>query len=174
MLAGTAVCVVRIGSTILREQLAQLVADARRMSQTPAAPDGQGILRHLVDALPCAAFVANNEGRYVVANRIASDLTGYSNRELRRLSVWDLTPASAERDAEILWRAFIQQREQSGQYVLVMKDGHSVRTSYVARAHLLPGLHVSLLGHESLEVLPDSARMATGRNRKRSTRTRGR
>jgi PAS domain-containing protein len=72
-------------------------------------------------------------------------LTKYSAEELRRLSVWQLTPGVNEDEAETLWRAFRQQRAQSGDYQLMTKDGQVVTAKYAARANILPRLHVSLL-----------------------------
>ena len=103
------------------------------------------VLRRLIDALPVAALVADDDGRYVLTNWLASELTGFSEDELRRLSVWDLTPGRNDHEAETLWRAFRQQRAQSGDYQLLTKAGHVVTATYAARAHVLRGLHVSLL-----------------------------
>lgn len=129
----------------LRARLAELVSDAQRLSQSATPKDSDRIARTLVDSLPFPALIANNGGRYVVANRAASEVTGYSRQELLELSVWDLTPPTSQRDAEVLWRAFIQQREQTGEYVLVKNDGRAITMVYAARAHFLPGLHLSLL-----------------------------
>jgi PAS domain S-box-containing protein len=129
----------------LRVRLGKLLDHARELATRPGAPSAENILRHLIDQLPVAAVVATTDGRYVMANRAASDLTGYSNRELCESSVWDLTPTPMEHSSEILWRAFLQQREQIGDYMLLTKDGRTLRTAYAAVAHVLPGLHVSLL-----------------------------
>lgn len=103
------------------------------------------VLEPLITALPVAGFVADDAGSYMLANRRASEVTGYSADELLRLSVWHLTPAMNEREAETLWRAFLQQGEQSGDYQLLTKNGQIVRAAYAAHAHLLPRMHVSLL-----------------------------
>lgn len=129
----------------VRARLAKLVTEARRLSKDGATADGEAILRELVHDLPFSALVANDDGRYVIANRAASELTGYSIRELRALSVWDLTPPNQRGDIELLWRAFLQQREQNGEYPLATKEGRVVKALYAARAHALPGLHLSLL-----------------------------
>ncbi len=102
-------------------------------------------LGDLIDALPLAVLVADDHGRYVLANAHATRLTGYSDRELRRLFVWDLTPGPAKRDFEVLWRVFIQQGEQRGRYTLVTKTGRTITTDYAARSNLLARLHVSVL-----------------------------
>ena len=76
-------------------------------------------------------------------------MTGYSNRELLASSVWELTPPSHERDFEVLWHTFLEQREQSGNYLLLAKDGRMVKTLYAARAHVLPGLHLSFMTRDT-------------------------
>ena len=131
--------------TELRTHLAELVGEARRLSGIPDAPGHEAVLQRLVDPLPFAAFVANNEGLYVVTNRAASRLVQYSPEELQEMSVWDLTRPQTVQDAEVLWRAFLQQREQTGEYELLLRDGTFARMLYAARAHVLPGLHLSLM-----------------------------
>jgi PAS domain S-box-containing protein len=102
-------------------------------------------LRRLIDALPVAVLLADDNGRYILTNALASEMTGYSAEELRRLSVWQLTPGTNEHEAETLWRAFRQQRAQSGGYQLLTIEGQVVAAKYAARANVLPGMHVSLL-----------------------------
>jgi PAS domain S-box-containing protein len=126
--------------------LSRLAADAADDVSRGGAP--LEVLSRLIEALPVAVLVADDDGRYVLTNPLASKLTGYSADELRRLSVWDLTPSRNDREAETLWRAFRQQRAQSGDYQLLTKAGHIVTASYAARAHVLRGLHVSLLRFE--------------------------
>ena len=103
-------------------------------------------LKELVDASPLAVLVADDDGKFVMANRAASSLTGYSLSELLKLSVWQITPDVHEREAETLWRAFRQHSEQSGSYRLLLKGGRTAVAEYVARTNVLPGLHVSVLG----------------------------
>src|SRR3954463_15516315 len=107
----------------LRVRLLDIVEDARRIARTRGASDRE-VLAELIERFPfTAALVANTQGGYVAANRAASELTGYGRQELLTMSVWDLTPTVNEGHAEILWRSFLQQREQSGVYSLVTKDG---------------------------------------------------
>jgi PAS domain S-box-containing protein len=123
--------------------LKEFARDARRQVRVGVAPTVA--LRGLIDAAPFAALIADDSGRYVLANRAASRLTGYSGAELRGLSVWDLTPRDDEHDADVLWRAFLQQRAQTGVHPIRTKPGKTVNAQYAAQAHLLKGLHVSLL-----------------------------
>jgi len=123
--------------------LNRLTVDAKKTLRRGGTP--LDVLRHLIEALPVAALVADDRGQYVLGNALASELTGYSADELGRLSVWQLTPGANEAEAETLWRAFRQQRAQSGDYQLLTKDGRLVTAKYAARANILPRLHVSLL-----------------------------
>jgi PAS domain S-box-containing protein len=109
-------------------------------------------LEQMIDGLPFAAFVANDAGVFVMVNRAASSLTGYSSSELLKLSVWHITPDVHEREAETLWRAFRQQSEQTGTYRVLRKNGATVVSHYAAKTNVVPGLHVSILG-EPLEPL---------------------
>ncbi|HXG57033.1 MAG TPA: PAS domain-containing protein [Vicinamibacterales bacterium] len=138
----------------LRAHLTELVTEARGLSDGPAAMDADAVLRRLIDPLPFTALVADNDGRYVAANRAASVLTGYGREELLNLSVWNLTPPTGQRDTDVLWRAFLQQREQTGDYVLIKKNGQALKAVYAARAHFLPGRHLSLIRDETPGARP--------------------
>lgn len=107
--------------------------------------DAIAILRAIIRRVPVAALVANNSGEFVAMNAAATTLTGYSAAELRRLSMWQITPTVNARDAETLWRAFLATQQQTGDYRVLRHDGTVVQAMYAARAHVLPGLHVSLL-----------------------------
>jgi PAS domain S-box-containing protein len=93
----------------------------------------------------CAILIANNWGRYVHMNDRAIALTGYSEAELRRSSVWDLTPGVDLTTARQMWREFLKNGRMHGPYVMRHKDGRVIRVEYVAIANVLPGLHVSAL-----------------------------
>ena len=125
----------------VRAALHTLIADTERKGRS---------LKESIDAVPLAVLVSDDSGAYVMANAAASTLTGYSEAELRKLSVWHLTPDIHEHEAETLWRAFRQQREQFGTYRLLLKDGRTTVASYAARANVAPGLHVSVLSEPRL------------------------
>jgi PAS domain S-box-containing protein len=121
-----------------------LVRDAQALARAGEEP--LVALRALIDRLSFAALIADDDGAYVLTNAAATRLTGYSTRELSRLWVWDLTSDPNKHHVETLWRAFIQQRGQRGDYTLVTKAGRVVTAEYAARANVLPHLHVSILG----------------------------
>src|SRR5689334_16980080 len=80
-------------------------------------------IRRLIDRLPLAALVADDDGHYVLANAAGLRLTGYLPSEIRRRSVWHLTPSVNQRDVEVLWRAFLRQKEQRGVYEILTRSG---------------------------------------------------
>ena len=127
----------------LRDELTRLVRDAgARVQGRPPLK----VLRELIDALPVAALVADDDGRFVAANAAAAALTGYKVAELCKLSVWQITPGADAHDAESLWRAFRTRREQSGTgYRVLCKDGRVRTAEYAAVMDVFPGFHVSLL-----------------------------
>jgi PAS domain S-box-containing protein len=127
----------------LRRLLEGLSAHAQR--RVSAGDEPLVALRSAIDLLAVAAMVADDAGQYLLTNAPASSLTEYSARELRRLWVWDITPNSNKPEFELVWRAFLQQREQHGEYPLVTKSGRVVTTDYAARANVLPHFHVSVL-----------------------------
>jgi PAS domain S-box-containing protein len=102
-------------------------------------------LRNRLDRLAVAALVADDEGAYLAVNRAACALTGYRGDELEHMSVWDLTPVPDLRTGERLWAAFTEMREQRGTYSLIGNHGIIEHVHYLARAHVLPGMHLSLL-----------------------------
>ena len=130
-------------ATAPRRFLDRLTADARRHES--AGDEPLIALGSVIETLPVAAFVADDAGQYVLTNASATSLTEYSADELRRLWVWDITPNANKPEFELVWRAFLQQGEQQGEYPLVTKSGRVVTTDYAARANVLPHLHVSVL-----------------------------
>jgi len=104
----------------------------------------QIVLSH-VTWIKAAALVADDGGRYILVNHEAARLTGYSQDELLRLSVWDLTPTPNGREGRRLWSAFLKAGRQAGKYPLRRKNGRVVPAQYVAVANVLPGIHISLL-----------------------------
>ena len=98
--------------SVLRARLAEVTKEARRLVR--GRPASVTILSRLVDSLSVAALVSDNDGRFVLANDAAVRLTGYEIDELLHLSVWGLTPETKDHEAERLWRAFLEYREQSG------------------------------------------------------------
>jgi PAS domain S-box-containing protein len=101
-------------------------------------------------SIPVAVFVADSRARYVDVNEAALLLTGYTRRELLTLSVWDLTVDAETAAGKAMWQTFLEAGELAGDYDVRRKDGHIVHASFLAVAHVLPGLHVSAMASPHL------------------------
>jgi PAS domain S-box-containing protein len=130
--------------SLLIEQLEDILGRAEELCETSRA-EPQSVLYALLDTVPFAALVANDEGQYVYANPAASTLLGYEPDELRALSVWALTPTVMDQTAKRLWQSFINAHELTGIYQMLTKHGEIVVAEYAARTNVLPGLHLSIL-----------------------------
>ena len=92
-----------------------------------------------------AVLIADDEARFREVNAAALDLLKYSEPELKRMHVWDIT-APAQRDtARQMWKAFISEGRQAGIYQVRRSDGRQVTVQYEATANFRPGRHISIL-----------------------------
>jgi PAS domain S-box-containing protein len=126
----------------LEEALAEL--EPRQHGHDTMRARADSVVSTLAD-VKCAILIANNWGRFVHMNNRAVRLTGYSAAELRRRSVWDLTPDVDLATARQTWRAFLKNGRMRGPFAIQRKDGRAMPVGYVAIANVLPGLHVSAL-----------------------------
>ena len=102
-------------------------------------------------------LIADDQRRYVDANRAACLLLRCSREEVRRRSIDDLTPPENRALTATLWDAFIRDGTQSGTFELLMPDGPRLRVDYSATANIEPGRHLSILmlaGQEDPEPFP--------------------
>ena len=136
-------------SAIEAVEVALAGIDRTRSSDVIRRREAETILSRLAD-VPVAILIANDRARYVEVNPAATTLTGYTRSELLRMSVWNLTPEANRTQGMIAWERFLRDRKQSGSYQLRRRDGTPVRTTYVAVAHVLPGLHLSALATSGL------------------------
>ncbi len=103
------------------------------------------LLRREIEQFGAAAFAADNSTRYIATNAPARELTGFSNAELLRKTVMDVTPLPRTEAGRRLWQEFIARGAQRGEYQLRRKDGTTVLVRYWAYASVAPGVHLSLL-----------------------------
>ncbi len=96
-------------------------------------------------ARPVAELIADDMGKYLDCNDLATELVGYSREELVGMSVWDLTPGADEIQGLLLWQEFIRVGFSAGLYRLVRKDSAEVEVLFKAIANVSPGRHLSRL-----------------------------
>lgn len=102
-------------------------------------------------------LIADDQRRYVDANRAACLLLRCPRAEVLRRSIDDLTPPESRADTPVLWDAFLRGGTQSGTFELLMPDGPRLRVDYSATANIEPGRHLSILlvaTGEEPELLP--------------------
>jgi DNA-binding CsgD family transcriptional regulator len=102
-------------------------------------------------------LIADDQRRYVDANRAACLLLRSSRKEILRRSIDDLTPPESRADAAALWDEFLREGTQSGTFELLMPDGPRLLVDYSATANIEPGRHLSILlvtGREDPEPFP--------------------
>jgi PAS domain S-box-containing protein len=129
------------------DQVMKTLTQEARASLSNATPQQEAVkrLEEVVRVHPYAVLFADNTGRYIGANAAATELTGFSRRELLASSVFDITPATDERDVTLLWRAFLRIGRQDGEIVIRRRDGEQVAGRYIAATNVIPGVHVSVL-----------------------------
>ena len=103
------------------------------------------VVAEYIARIPVPSLVADDAGFYIAANEAACALTGFSNQELLRSCVADLTPPEGIPIEERLWNAFVRADYQHGAYALRCKDGSIVRVHYDAYTNIGPGVHISFL-----------------------------
>ena len=92
-----------------------------------------------------AILVADDEGRYVVANSAACELLGRSRNEILGLDVHDLAPHLDREQVDTIWRNFLESGEMAGEWTIVRKDGTPRTVEFEAVANITPGRHASHL-----------------------------
>jgi PAS domain S-box-containing protein len=87
------------------------------------------LLGDAVENAPVVILVADEEMRYVAANRFACDVLGYSREELLGLRVTDV---ARHQEAPAEFAQMIHTGELSGRTTIVRKDGSEVTLDYHA------------------------------------------
>jgi DNA-binding CsgD family transcriptional regulator len=104
-------------------------------------------------------LVADDQRRYVDANRAACLLLREPRESVLRLRIDDLTPPEARRGLDQLWQEFLNEGSQAGTFDLLTPDGVRLAVEYSATANVEPGRHLSVFAfptseHEADEVRP--------------------
>jgi DNA-binding CsgD family transcriptional regulator len=107
-------------------------------------------------------LVADDERRYVDANRAACLLLRSTRESVLRLRIDDLTPPQLRHGVAELWEAFLRTGTQAGTFELLMPDGALLAIEYSATANVEPGRHLSVLSFPTSEQDGDEATAVGG------------
>jgi PAS domain S-box-containing protein len=92
-----------------------------------------------------AVLIADNERRYVNANPAACDLLKMTRHEIVGRRIDDFSSPDVRGLAENSWQALLEQGEQQGEWRILLPDGTTRDVEFRARAHFVPGFHLSIL-----------------------------
>jgi PAS domain S-box-containing protein len=123
------------------------------MSQTDISIES--VLGQALDGGPVLVFVADEEMRYVAANRRACDVLGYTRDELLALKVTDVVSGPG---APHLYEKMLREGTAVGSVPIRRKDGVSVRFYYWASEVVVDGARRFV----SVGVLDDELPPLTG------------
>ncbi|MDO9286578.1 MAG: diguanylate cyclase [Aquabacterium sp.] len=134
-----AALVVRWRDITARHQAEQALARSRaRLS---------AIFEHALNAI----LLASDEGRYLDANPAACAMLGYPHAQLVGMRVVDVVVPDTL-DVVANWAGFLESGSSRGRIRLRRSDGVQLDAQYNAVAHMLPGVHLSILSDLSDEV----------------------
>jgi two-component system, cell cycle sensor histidine kinase and response regulator CckA len=105
----------------------------------------QARLQALFDHSNDAILLADDQGCYVDVNPAACRMLGYTRRELIGLHSRSIFAEGDRSWAEGAWAEFLTRGTQGGECKLRRRDGSTLRADYSGIAHILPGLHLSIL-----------------------------
>src|SRR5215211_5790729 len=97
-----------IGTEALRDGLASIREAARAVGKArlSARTQAHRLVSGLKRTSDVAVLAADDHARYLAANPSACAMTGYSEAELLKMTVWQLSAPSQVRTGERLWRLF--------------------------------------------------------------------
>lgn len=90
-----------------------------------------------------AMAIADDRGDYVEVNPAACELFGLSLDRLLGKRIADFM--ETQFDFDLAWRDFLQSGQQIGELSLLRADGTVRVVEYAAKAHIVPGRHLSVL-----------------------------
>ena len=101
----------------------------------------EAIFEHALDPM----LVADDDARYVDANPAACELFGLSRAQLCTHRVVDFAPPQAKAQFDTVWKRFLRDGKQRGDYQLQMPDGRICDIEFSATANVVPGRHLSII-----------------------------
>ena len=148
---GTAI-MARSGSlklASLRELRQTLVHVRQRASlqreHTLNVRDRTRALAASISSQQVGTIAIDGRARHLAANAAACAITGYSETELRGMTVWRLVADAQIRQGKRGWSRFLRDGHFEGTCRLLHKSGDVITIRYVAAAHVLRGVHVSAM-----------------------------
>ena len=155
-----------LGQARLLTRVARLLAAVVDRGRVTARLDAsEGKLAAIFDSALDAILVADDRRVLIEANPAACRLYGRRREDIVGQTIEAFTPGADAVQAQIAWDAFLVEGEQSGIFRVLRPDGVTRIADYRARAHFLPGLHLSVLRDVSEEHSAQEALKEAGRSK---------
>jgi PAS domain S-box-containing protein len=139
-------------------EMRHALAYIREQLQLSSAMAMRDRARHAISELQHCPLIsilaADDGGRYLAANDAACTLTGYSQDELRDMSIWDLSPKRNVEQGLRTWRHFLREGGFDGECRLRRQTGELIEVRCLAAANVILGLHVATMARRALGVIP--------------------
>jgi PAS domain S-box-containing protein len=128
------------------KSLRELQQQLKRIVRVGGGELNLALLSAAADDCPDAVIISNERAEIRVVNGAAARLTGFSTRELQKLTIWDLTHVSSQGDFDVLWREFLRAGRQRGVYTMRTRRGDALHLAYCAESGVIGDLTVAGVG----------------------------
>ncbi len=106
------------------EQFAVIFTDiTERKAAADALRESEKKYSSYIENAPDAVFVTDENGNYIEANRAASEITGYSRKELLHMTIRDITAAGFQKEATVLFKKLSKDGVMKGLLQYKHKNG---------------------------------------------------
>ena len=123
--------------TLINEHLIDEIEERKKVEKT--LRESQARHRIIFDGSRDAIFISAADGTIMIFNRSASQLTGYSPEELRKLKIFDLyARVDPGRHSDFFRRIWAGQ-SISGEARIARKDGRTIYTEFSSRKIVIAG-----------------------------------
>jgi len=102
------------------------------------------VFREIFMHAPEAMWLLDDERRYREVNDAGCQLLGTTRDHLLGKQIDDFAGEPERRGLPRLWDRFVQERDLSGEFHFITLGGELVTTSFLARADIVPGLHLGI------------------------------
>ena len=125
-------------------------------------------------------LIADDSGRYLDANPAACHLLGMKRERIIGRTIEDFADPGRKTEVRKTWRHFLASGMQKGFFRIYRTDGSTRHVEYIAKAHILPHQHLSILrditernrAELSLRTSEDRLRLTVHRGPRRGQRGR--